>query len=123
MKHTYKIAMLLVALLFTMSAFASNKNSVDFTLTKAATVYGTTLQPGDDKVVLDRTGDNIQATFVKSGKTVATTAGHFEQRTSFPGPGVSLVVHDGDRALQQILVEKMKGAVVLDEGAAASAGH
>lgn len=122
MKHMGKIAVIFAALLITVSAFAANKNSVNLTLNDKAMVNGTTLQPGDYKVVLDRDGDNVQATFITKGKEVAKSSGHFEQRTSFVS-GVSLVTNNSDHAIQQIVVAKMKGAVVLDSGAASGAAH
>jgi hypothetical protein len=120
MKQVQKFAVLIFALLLSMAAFAStNKTSVDLTLNHAAIVNGTTLAPGNYKVVLNRDGDNVQANFTQRGKTLASSNGHFEQRTSFPAD-VSIVVGDGDNAVQQILVQKMKGAVVLEGGTAAS---
>lgn len=119
MKSIQKITVMMFALLLAVSAFAANKNSVDLTLNNQAYVNGATLAPGNYKVVLDRTGDSVQATFISNGKTVATSAGHFEQRTSFPA-SVALVVNNSDRAVQQILVQKMKGAVVLDAAGGAT---
>lgn len=115
-----KVLVVIGSMLLAVSAFAAEK--VDVTLTKNTTVNGTTLKPGDYKVVLQRDGDSVQATFFNGKKNVASTSGHFEQRKNFPS-SVSLVVNDSDRALQQIVVEKMKGAVVLDGAAASSAGH
>lgn len=122
MKHMWKFVVVTFALLLAVSAFAANKSSVNLTLNHQAVVNGVTLAPGDYKILLDRNGDAVQATFLASGKTVATTAGHFEQRTKFPA-SVSLVIGDNDRAVQQIVVEKLKGAVVLDNGGASAAGH
>ena len=120
MKQIQKIAVMLFALLVSMSAFAASKSSADFTLNHAATINGTKLEPGNYKVVFDRTGDTVQATFKSSGKTVATSTGHFEQRTSFPA-SVSLVINNSDRAVQQIVVEKMKGAIVLENASSGAA--
>jgi hypothetical protein len=124
MKQVQKFAVLVFSLLLLAATAlaASNKSAIDLTLNHQVVVNGTTLQPGDYKIVLERDGDNVQATFRSSGKTVATSTGHFEQRTNMPGP-VSLVVGDKDRAVQQLLVQKMKGAVVFDNGGAAAAGH
>lgn len=122
MKPIHKVSVMFCALLMAVSAFAANKSSVDLTLNNKAVVNGTTLAPGDYKVVLDRNGDNVQTTFLSKGKTVATSAGHFEQRTAFPG-AVSLMVNDSDRSVRQIVVQKMKGAVIFDNGASSAAGH
>ena len=124
MKHLQKLALILATLLLATVAFAADKNnSVNLSLNNKAVVNGTTLQPGDYKVVLDRTGNDVKATFVKSGKTVATATGHFEERpTGVNGSGVAVVVNDSDRALRQLVIGKMKGAVVLDNSNASSGG-
>ena len=124
MKQFQKYAVLVFSLLLLAAGAlaANNKSAVDLTLNHQVVVNGTTLTPGDYKVVLEREGDNVQATFRSAGKTVATSTGHFEQRANMPA-SVSLVVGEKDRALQQILVQKLKGAVVFDNGGAAAAGH
>jgi hypothetical protein len=123
MKAFFKLGVLILTLLLAASAFAANnKSSVDLTLNHKAAVNGTTLEPGDYKIILERQGDNIQATFRSSGKTIATSTGHFEQRSAFPG-SVSVVVNESDRELRQLVVQKMKGAVVFENGGASAAGH
>lgn len=125
MKNIRNICVMICGLLLAVSAFAGSKSSIDLTLNKQSVVNGTVLPAGEYKVILDRDGDNVQATFRASGKTVATTSGHFEQRTAFPS-AVAVVLSDSDRAIQQILVKKMNGAVVLansTEGASAAASH
>jgi hypothetical protein len=124
MKHLQKLALIVCTLLLATVAFAADKsNSVNLTLNNKAVVNGTTLEPGDYKIALDRTGNDVKATFLKAGKPVATAAGHFEERTAQGGgSGVAVGVNDSDRALRQILISKMKGAVVLDNNVAASGG-
>ena len=123
MKHIGKIAVIFAALLISVSAFAADKSTVNLTLNDKAVLNGTALQPGDYKVVLDRDGNNVQATFITRGKEVAKSSGHFEQRDAFAGSGVSLVTNNGDRAIQQLVVKKMKGAVVFENAASSGAGH
>jgi hypothetical protein len=122
MKHIRKIAVMTFVLLLAVSAFAANKSAVDLKITSNTVVNGTTLAPGDYKIVFDRNGDAVQAKFLSSGKTVATTSGRFEPRSSFGG-SVSLVVNSSDHTVQQILVQKMKGAIVLDNTAASAGGN
>ncbi len=123
MKLSQKIGVLMISMLLAISAFAAtNKSSVNLTLTKATVLNGTTLEPGDYTVVLERQGDNIQATFRDGRKAIATSSGHFEQRNGIPG-SVAVVVGESDRSLQQLLVPKMKGAIVFESGASAAAGH
>ncbi|ABF39682.1 hypothetical protein Acid345_0677 [Candidatus Koribacter versatilis Ellin345] len=123
MKQVQKIALLMITMFLAIAAFAgTDKSSVDLTLNHKAVVNGTTLEPGDYKVVLERQGDTVQATFRSGRKTVATSSGHFEQRAAFPAD-VAVVVGESDRSMQQLLVKKMNGAVVFDNGGASAAGH
>lgn len=122
MKQIRNLGILIASVLLAISAFAAEKSSVDLTLNHEAVVNGTTLAPGNYKVVLERNGDNVQASFRSSGKTVASSTGHFEQRTVFPA-SVAVVVGNSDHSVQQLLVQKMKGAVVFDNGGATAAGH
>jgi len=123
MKQVQKIALLMITMLLAIAAFAgTDKSSVDLTLNHKAVVNGTTLEPGDYKVVLERQGDTIQATFRNGRKTVATSTGHFEQRSAFPAD-VAVVVGESDRSMQQLLVKKLNGAVVFENGGATAAGH
>jgi hypothetical protein len=122
MKQIRKIVGITFVLLLAVSAFAANKSTVNLTLNHPSIVNGTTLAPGEYKVVMDRNGDAVQTTFLSNGKAVATSSGHFEQRKAFGG-SVSLMLDDRDRSIQQIIVEKMKGAVIFDNAAASSGGH
>lgn len=115
MKYVQKFALIFATLLFTVSGFAAVKSSVNLTLYNKAVVNGTTLTPGQYKVEFDRTGNNVQTRFVENGKTMADANGHFEQRSTFPS-SVALVTNDKDNSIQQIQVQKMKGAVVFDNG-------
>ena len=121
MKHLSKVFVAVFVLLLAVSALAADKNSVDLTVINKATVGGSTLAPGQYKVVFNRTGDNVQATFLSGKKTVATSSGRFEQRSSFPA-SVSMVEND-DHVVQAIVVQKLGGAVVLEGEATSSAGH
>src|SRR3569833_10933 len=124
MKHLQKLALMLCTLLLATVAFAADKaNTVNLSLNNKAVVNGTTLEPGDYKIALDRTGNDVKAPFLKAGNPVASCSGHFEERTALVGgSGVAGVVNDSVRALRQILISKMKGAVVLDNNVAASGG-
>lgn len=101
------------------STFAAEKSTVNMSIDHPAVVSGTTLQPGDYKIQLDRNGDQVQATFITRGKTVATKSGHFEARPALPN-GVSLKVQNSDNSVKEIGVKKMKGAIVFDEASAAA---
>jgi hypothetical protein len=112
-----KIAVASFLVLLATSAFAADKSTVNMSIDHPAVITGTTLQPGDYKIQLDRNGDQVQATFITHGKTVATKSGHFEARPSLPD-GVSLVTKNSDKSVKEIGVKKMKGAIVFDQASA-----
>jgi hypothetical protein len=114
-----KIAVASFLVLLAGSAFAAEKNTVNMSIDHPAVVAGTTLQPGDYKIQLDRNGDQVQATFVTRGKTVATKSGRFEARPALPN-GVSLVTKNSDKSVKEIDVKKINGAIVFDDANAAA---
>src|ERR1700722_8349540 len=63
------------ALLFTMSAFARDKNQHNVNISDVVKVGGTQLHPGSYKVEWQGTGPDVQVSFVQNGKTVATVPG------------------------------------------------
>jgi hypothetical protein len=123
MSTIVKTAVFSIALLVAGSAFASDKTpSLNLTLDHKATLSGTTLEPGDYKIKIERNGDQVQATFISNGKTVTSKAGHFENRSSIPD-GVSFVSssNDGnDQTILEIDASKLKGGIVFDQSNSAS---
>ncbi len=76
MKFLKYVALLsTLALLFSLSAFARDKNQHNVNISDAVQVAGTHLQPGSYKVEWQGTGPNVQVNFVQNGKTVATVPG------------------------------------------------
>jgi hypothetical protein len=72
-KYTALLSML--ALLFSVCAFARDKNQHSVEITDSVQVGGTQLKPGSYKVEWQGTGPQIQVNFVRNGKTVATVPG------------------------------------------------
>jgi hypothetical protein len=73
MKNVKSVALLsAVALLFTLSAFARDKNQHSINVFDSVKVGGTRLKPGDYKVEWQGSGPAVQVTFSQDGKTVAT---------------------------------------------------
>jgi hypothetical protein len=64
-----------LAVLFSLNAFARDKNQHNVTISDAVQVGSTQLQPGNYKVEWQGTGPDVQVSFVQNGKTVATVAG------------------------------------------------
>jgi hypothetical protein len=73
MKHRRDQALLsIVAVLSPLSLFARDTNQHSVDIPSAVQVGGTQLQPGNYKVKWEGTGPDIQVTFLRDGKTVAT---------------------------------------------------
>ena len=76
MKQIKNTALLSVlALLFSVCAFARDKNQHSVEIPDSVQVGGTQLKPGNYKVEWQGTGPEIQVNFVRDGKTVATVLG------------------------------------------------
>lgn len=71
---TLKCALLGVALLMAVAAFASNKGSVS--LNESVTIGNQPLSAGDYSVKWDGNGPDIQLSILKGSKVVATTSAH-----------------------------------------------
>ena len=74
MKHRkYLMALLsILAVLSPLSVFARDKNEHSVDIPDTVQVGGTQLKPGNYKVEWQGTGPDIQVTFLRDGKTVAT---------------------------------------------------
>jgi hypothetical protein len=74
---TIKYAALLsmIALLSTLSALARDKNQHSVEISDAVQVGGTQLKPGNYKLEWQGTGPEVQVSFVRDGKTIATAPG------------------------------------------------
>src|SRR5271165_2941894 len=76
MKQVKYVTLLsMLALLFSVSAFARDRNQHSVKIPDSVQVGGTQLEPGDYKVEWQGTGPEIQVNFVRGGKTVATVPG------------------------------------------------
>jgi len=79
-KYTALLSML--ALLFSVCAFARDKNQHSVEISESVQVGGTQLTPGTYKVEWQGSGPEIQVNFVRDGKTVATSPGRSERSIS-----------------------------------------
>jgi len=76
MKQAKYVTLLsMLALLFSVSAFAGDKNQHSVQIPESVQVGGAQLSPGSYKVEWQGTGPEIQVNFVRDGKTVATVPG------------------------------------------------
>jgi hypothetical protein len=71
----YLTLLSMVALLSSVSAFARDKNQHSVKIPDSVQIGSTQLEPGDYKVEWQGIGPQIQVSFVRNGKTVATVPG------------------------------------------------
>jgi hypothetical protein len=72
----YLAGLAALTLAFTTVTFAANKNQANFTLSSAAKVGSTDLQPGDYKSEWKaESGNSVKVDILRHGKTVATVEG------------------------------------------------
>lgn len=81
----YVASFAVVALLFSLSAFAKDMHSGRFTLSDPVQVGSTQLAPGDYKAQWNGPADDVKIEIIQNGKTVATTQGKLENLTK-PSP-------------------------------------
>jgi hypothetical protein len=105
---------LVVALLLSTGAFASNKGSLQ--VRTAVMVNGKQLAAGDYAVKWEGNGSEVQVTFMKGKNVVATAPAHLVDLNSSPN-GDSAVIKkndDGSSSLAQIRFGGKKKALALD---------
>jgi hypothetical protein len=78
----YTALLSVLALLSTVSAFARDKNQHSVEIPDSVQVGSTQLQPGSYKVEWQGTGPEVQVSFVRDGKTIATAPGTFKANDS-----------------------------------------
>ncbi|MGH9528367.1 MAG: hypothetical protein ACRD2S_00440 [Terriglobales bacterium] len=109
-----KYLVLVMALLFSSVAFASNKSSLR--VTTQLSVNGKTLAPGDYSVIWDGNGPDVQVNFVKGKKVVATAPAHVIDLNNKPANDSAVVKknEDGSSSLAQIRFGGKKQALDFD---------
>ncbi len=81
----------LLTLMLSMSAFAKDKDSGNFSLTKSAVVGTTTLSPGQYKAEWSGPANSVNVEILQRGKVVATTHGKVED-LQHPSPYTATTV-------------------------------
>lgn len=121
MKTTARTAFLVLGaiLIIALSAFAAETRTIPVTLNNPTVVNGTSLKPGDYRMVVTMNGSDVKAVFLdKEKKEVANADGTFATQQHFPTP-VSVVVSDvnGSRTLREVWVSKLKGSITFASNA------
>jgi hypothetical protein len=78
----YVASLAVFALVFTLGAFAKDKDSGSFDLTQTAKFGSTVLQPGHYKAEWSGPNDSVQISVLDHGKTVATAQGNLKDLPS-----------------------------------------
>ncbi len=109
-----KSFLLVTALLFSSVAFASNKHSL--TVNTQVTVNGKLLAPGLYSVIWDGAGPNVQVSFVKGKKIVATVPAHVVDLSTSAANDSAVIKknEDGSSSLAQIRFGGKKQALDLE---------
>jgi hypothetical protein len=97
------IILALCIFVFPLTTLAASKNSQSVNIAEAVTVANTQLQPGDYKVEWSGSGPDVQVTFLKNNKPVATAPAKLEsQKNPYNGAVETTTEPDNSKALQAI---------------------
>lgn len=108
-------AFVAVAFCLSLSALARDTNSGKFNLQQSAKVGTTMLQPGQYKAEWTGTGNDVNISIIKDGKTVTTTRGTLKQLESkAPYTAVTLkTLPDNSARVDEIDFNNRTDALVL----------
>jgi hypothetical protein len=113
LKYTALLATL--ALAFSLSSFAKDKNEHTVTLSDSVRVGGTQLKPGDYKLEWQGTGAGTQVSFVQHGKTVATAPATLKTNDDSVTQDAVVMGTNSPRELKEIDFRHQKEALVFDQ--------
>src|ERR1700733_15225048 len=116
MKHLrYLLALLsILAVLSPLSVFARDKNQHSVEIPDTVQVGGTQLKPGNYKIEWQGTGPDIQVTFLRNGKTVATVPATLKTNDEQVTQD-QIVTASENKTLQEIDFRRGKEAVVFQQ--------
>lgn len=100
----YLASFAVVALLFSVSAFAKDSHSGKFTLSDTVQVGSTQLAPGDYKAEWNGPANDVKVDIIQNGKTVATTQGKLQdlQKPSPYNAVLTKIVDNNTKKLDEI---------------------
>ena len=102
------IPAVLVLTLSLTSLAAPKRNSATVRFTEPVTVASTQLQPGTYRLLWDGVGPNVQVSFLKGRKTVATVpATLLDEASRYSGAVDTKMTSDNSRVLEEIKWKKM----------------
>jgi hypothetical protein len=115
MKHLRYVALLsTLAVLSPLSVFARDKNQHSVDIPATVQVGGTELKPGNYKVTWEGAGPDIQVTFLRDGKTVATVPATLKTNDNQVTQD-EIVTNTENQTLSEIDFRRDKEAVVFQQ--------
>lgn len=112
---TSTASLAVLGLVLSAGAFAKDAQSGKFTLSDAARVGNTELQPGDYKAQWSGPAENLQISIIQNGQTVATTQGKLKNLDK-PAPYAAVTertLTDQTKQIDEIDFNHSKEALVL----------
>lgn len=116
-------AILAMAILVAVSAFAAEKNKGTLVINEPVTVSGHELAPGEYNLAWEATGADVSLTVLQGKKAVATLPAHLVD-LNYASDGNKTEVHknaDGTLALTQVDFRGKKYAIAFDGASAGAA--
>ena len=115
MKHLAYLTLLsIVAVLCPLSMFARDKNQHSVDIPVTVQVGGTQLKPGNYKVEWQGTGPDVQVTFLRDGKTVATVPATLKTNDGQVTQD-QIVTDSANKTLSEIDFRRDKDALVFQQ--------
>jgi hypothetical protein len=111
----YLASFAVLALVFSLSAFAKDNNSGNFTLSDRVQVGSTQLAPGSYKAQWKGPANDLKVDIMKNGKTVATAQGKMQELQK-PAPYNAVLtktLQNNTKQLDEIQFDKHTEAIVL----------
>src|ERR1700730_318782 len=112
---TSTASLAVLGLVLSAGAFAKDAQSGKFTLSDAAKVGNTELQPGDYKAQWSGPAENLQISIIQNGQTVATTQGKLKNLDK-PAPYAAVTertLADETKQIDEIDLTPSKEALLL----------
>jgi hypothetical protein len=111
----YVASLAILAMIFSLGAFAKDKDSGSFDLAQTARIGSTVLQPGHYKAEWTGPKDALQISVLENGKNVATAQGSLKELPSrAPNNAVTLRIHrDNSPQVDEVEFNSRREALVL----------
>ncbi len=110
MKQLAKVAVVVFALTFALTAFAAQKS---LTVYSDTTLNGQKVAPGDYKVDYEINGGTAQVKLLQGKKTVATAVGQVVEQSSAPSDSAIVKSNnpDGSSSIVELQLAKVKSSI------------